>query len=57
MSWVIDLIAAIGGCLVVAGVYLQYGLATSLMTAGALLIAFALKAAKVQEDKHVFDSE
>ncbi len=53
MSWIIDLIAVVGGCLLVSGAFLQYGLSFSLMLAGFLLIAFATKAAKVQEDANV----
>jgi len=57
MNWIIDLIAIIGGCLLVAGVFLQCGLACSLMVSGVLLMAFALKAANVQEESDVSISE
>lgn len=57
MSWMIDVIAFIGGCLVVAGFFLKFGLAYSLITGGLLLIAFALRAASVQEGKNVSNIE
>lgn len=55
MTFLIDFLAVTGGLLVVAGVYLQLGLAIALVVAGFLLIAFALKAAKVIEDSNVPD--
>ena len=57
MSWVIDFIALVGGCLLVSGVFLQFGLSASLMAGGLLLMAFALKAAKVQEGTNVSNRE
>ena len=57
MSWMIDVIAFLGGLLLVAGVFLQYGLAYSLMIGGLLLIAFALKAARVYEENDVSNTE
>lgn len=57
MSWAIDLVAALGGCLLVGGVFLQFDTACALMVSGVLLIAFALKAARVHEGTDVSDSE
>ena len=57
MTWLIDVLAAIGGLLVCAGVFLQFGLGFSLMSGGLLLIAFALKAAKVQEGLNVSNKQ
>ena len=55
MKIAIDVLAIIGGMLIVAGVFLQFGLAVALMTGGALLIILALRAAKVQEESNVTD--
>jgi len=57
MRWAIDVIAVMGGVILAGGVFLQCGLPYSLMVAGFLLIAFATKAAKVQEDANVSNSE
>ena len=57
MTWLIDLTAILGACAVVAGVFLGYGLPPALICGGVLMIAFALKAAKVYEESHVIDGE
>lgn len=53
MTWVIDAIALIGGIVLAAGVFVQYGAGFSLIVGGVFLIAFALKAAKAQEEGNV----
>lgn len=57
MTWAIDAIAIVGGLLIVAGVFLQYGVAVALMCGGFLLILLALKAAKVYEVGNVTDRD
>jgi hypothetical protein len=43
------LLAALGGALVVAGIYLAWGLAPALIVAGLLVIAFAVLLVEVPE--------
>lgn len=57
MTWIIDLIAIIGGFFITAGVFLQFGAAEALMCSGFLLILLALKAAKVNGVGNATDSE
>ena len=53
MSYLIDAIAIVGGAFVASGVFLLFGAGYALIVSGMLFIAFALKAAKTQEDSHV----
>lgn len=57
MTWVLDVLAIVGGAFIVAGVFLEFGLAYSFIVAGLLLVGLALRAAKVQEDANVTNSE
>lgn len=53
MSFAIDAIAIFGALLICAGVFILFGAGYSMISAGILTIAFALKAAKVQEGANV----
>lgn len=50
MKYAIDGIAIFGGLLITAGVYLMAGAGPCLIVAGVLMIALAVKAAKVHEE-------
>lgn len=56
-SLIFDLMAIVGGALVVAGVYLQYSLPPALMVGGLLLISLALIGAKTNGEMNVPDGE
>lgn len=53
MSYFIDSLAIFGAALVVSGVFILFDAGHALIVCGILFIAFALKAAKTQEDAHV----
>jgi hypothetical protein len=56
MTWLIDGVAFVGGGLMTAGVFLQFGLAWSLMFGGSFLVSMAVYAAKKHEAMNVSDS-
>lgn len=57
MKLLIDAIAITGGLCVAAGVYLQFGPGFALITGGALLVALAVVAARVNGETDVSDGE
>jgi len=57
MKTLIDAIAVTGGLAVTAGVYLEWGAGFACMAGGALLIALATVAARVNGGNNVSDGE